>query len=398
MPLDGSISANADSSQELSMPRIIVDFKSIRFSMTIQIGQSFVLQNKGANSLDDVAMMRFIKELPFPLLLTFFALAGFTGMLIWDHSYWWSAREDYSFGYLVPVFAGYMIYERWPQILKAWSALFDRTHGAAESLLITRLAQAVFGLAGAFGLLLFVFGAFIRAASGHAAPASFLMAFSMPLIWGCFLFFVTDFFSEIPRVSVRKRIQWLLLFLFSVFIWLLSSPLPGSIEFKLKLFLLQKVTVVVFFVYDLLGFSIEREGNVLLLPTGRVGVEEACSGIRSLTGCIFSGCFLAAVFLKEFWRKALLIILAVCLAIFTNLLRSLFLTGWAYAYGSDAIGDEVIVPVLGSLGTLHDLTGFLVLGLTVVLLLMLLPVVNFRLQWDEPVDSDAQVSTESDNV
>jgi exosortase/archaeosortase family protein len=45
-----------------------------------------------------------------------------------------------------------------------------------------------------------------------------------------------------------------------------------------------------------------------------------------------------------------------------NLLRSLFLTAWAYAYGSAAIE-----------GTIHDTTGYAVLALTSVCLVLMLP-------------------------
>ena len=96
-----------------------------------------------------------------------------------------------------------------------------------------------------------------------------------------------------------------------------------------------------------------------------VGVADAFSGIRSLTGCPFAGSFLAAVFLDRFWKKILLVGVAMGLAFVTNLLRSLFLTAWAYAYGSDAIG-----------GHLHDITGYAVLGLTSAGLLCLLPLFN----------------------
>jgi exosortase len=118
----------------------------------------------------------------------------------------------------------------------------------------------------------------------------------------------------------------------------------------------------VFTVFSLLGYPLIQEGNVLVLPHGSVGVADACSGIRSLTGCLFAGSFLAAVFLDRLWKKVLLVGAAMGFAFLTNLLRSLFLTAWAYAYGSDAIE-----------GHMHDITGFAVLGLTSVGLLCLLP-------------------------
>jgi exosortase len=115
----------------------------------------------------------------------------------------------------------------------------------------------------------------------------------------------------------------------------------------------------------MLGYPLVQEGNVLVLPTGTVGVADACSGIRSLTACLFAGSFLAAVFLDRLWKKIALIAAALLLAFATNLLRSLFLTSWAYMHGSDAIE-----------GSVHDLTGFAVLGFTCIGLLLLLPLFN----------------------
>jgi exosortase len=132
--------------------------------------------------------------------------------------------------------------------------------------------------------------------------------------------------------------------------------------------LLRKVVTVVAFVFDTLGLPVEQQGNVLALPTGNVGVEDACSGIRSLTGCLFAGSFLAAVFLEKLWKKIALVGSALLLAFVTNLARSLFLTAWAYNYGPHAID-----------GTVHDVAGYAVLGLTVVGLLCLLPVLNLKL-------------------
>jgi exosortase/archaeosortase family protein len=96
-----------------------------------------------------------------------------------------------------------------------------------------------------------------------------------------------------------------------------------------------------------------------------VGVAEACSGIRSLTGCLFAGSFLAAVFLQSRWKQAALVIAALLFAFAANLLRSIFLTSWAYRHGAGSIE-----------GTIHDISGYAVLGLTVVALLCLLPILD----------------------
>lgn len=43
-------------------------------------------------------------------------ILGFALYTIWDQFFWWGTREDYSFGYLVPLFAAYVLYDRWPVI------------------------------------------------------------------------------------------------------------------------------------------------------------------------------------------------------------------------------------------------------------------------------------------
>jgi exosortase len=170
------------------------------------------------------------------------------------------------------------------------------------------------------------------------------------------------------------------LFLFPVLVWLVSAPMVSAIESQLNLALLRRVVTVVAFVFDTLGLPIEQQGNVLALPpvNGRpnnVGVEDACSGIRSLTACLFAGSFLAAVFVRRLWKKITLVVAAMLLAFLTNLGRSLFLTAWAYRYGHEAIE-----------GTVHDVAGYAVLGLTVAGLLCLLPLLNLQLADPEPTE------------
>ena len=59
---------------------------------------------------------------PGPFLAALGIAAGFFAFVAWDQSYWWREKADYSFGWLVPIFALYVVRERWPQILAALSA------------------------------------------------------------------------------------------------------------------------------------------------------------------------------------------------------------------------------------------------------------------------------------
>jgi exosortase len=179
--------------------------------------------------------------------------------------------------------------------------------------------------------------------------------------------------AGIKAAIADPRNQLMLLFLFPALVWIVSAPLVSAVENSLSIFLLNKVTSIVFFIFDMLGLPLERRGNVLAFPRGEVGVAEACSGIRSLTGSIFAGSFLAAVFLDRMWKKIGLVASAMVLAFLTNIGRSLILTAWAYTYGSEAIE-----------GPVHDVTGYAVLGVTTIGLMALIPLFNFRLKIPQP--------------
>ena len=229
-------------------------------------------------------------------------------------------------------------------------------------------------------LVLFLVGGLLRAVSGPANPSSLALAagFAGVLLTAVFLYARTNFSGALP--SLQQRIALTALFTFPAFIWLLSAPLVSVLESKIKLFLLTQVTLIVSALFNFLGYEIFREGNVLLLPNGSVGVEEACSGIRSLTACLFAGSFLAACYVRAAWKKLLLVFLAMCLAFLTNLMRSVFLTFCAYSKGSAVIDAPLILPLIGDIGTLHDVTGFAILGLTTLGLIVLLPIVNFSFE------------------
>ncbi|WP_269522453.1 exosortase/archaeosortase family protein [Coraliomargarita parva] len=323
------------------------------------------------------------KQLPKTHIAVSYMVLGFAAFMIWDQIYWWGEREDYSFGYLVPLFAAYVLYDRWPVIR---SYLFRGAAPEVEPPASVRLgplgkALEVVAMAGFMGaLLLFAIGALLRSVTTPQNPASLAIAAGFTGIVLCAVFIFSKERADGQPMGLKQRLALTCAFLFPAAIWLISAPLVSVLETKIKVFLLTKVTIVVFNVFDVAGFELEREGNVLILPEGQVGVEEACSGIRSLTACLFAGSFLAAVFLDRFWKKVLLVFAAMCFAVITNLMRSLFLTFWAYNNGSNAINEHWVLPLFGDIGSVHDVTGFAILGLTCVGLMLLLPIFNFKLK------------------
>jgi exosortase/archaeosortase family protein len=315
---------------------------------------------------------------PTPFLAALALGAGYLGFVAWDQSHWWRVKQDYTFGWLVPLFVAFVVHDRWPKILSALKSC--GAEGSARAAGWQKwLLRILVGCSLLFGVLMFLLGAFYRAGAGTSQPGTLAITLGaagilLPLL------FLNAPEAAAPRPAgllADARVPLAALFLFPVLVWLISAPMVSAVETQLNLALLRKVVTVVAFVFEFLGLPLEQQGNVLALPKGNVGVEDACSGIRSLTGCLFAGSFLAAVFVDALWKKVTLVSAALALAFVTNLGRSLFLTAWAYRHGPEAID-----------GTIHDIAGYSVLGLTVVGLLCVLPVLN----WIAPPEPAAAAS------
>jgi exosortase len=319
---------------------------------------------------------------PGPFLAALGLSGGFLAFVAWDQSHWWRVKQDYTFGWLVPLFVAFVVHDRWTKIRAALDgcAAAGSPRAAGWQKWLLRLAV---GGAMTCGVLLFLLGAFYRAGAGTSQPGTLAITLGAAGILLPLLFLNAPESPAPARGSLWSdaRVRLAGLFLFPVLVWLVSAPMVSAVESQLNLALLRKVVTVVAFVFDTLGLPIEQQGNVLALPPidgkpNNVGVEDACSGIRSLTACLFAGSFLAAVFVDLLWKKIALVAAAMLFAFVTNLGRSLFLTAWAYNYGHEAIE-----------GTVHDVAGYAVLGFTVVGLLCLLPLLNLRLS--EPIEATA---------
>src|SRR5882757_3728112 len=126
-----------------------------------------------------------ISKPPAPFLAALGLSAGFMAFVAWDQSHWWSRKEDYSFGWLVPLFTTYVVYDRWPQLLGRLQAA-ENGPVSARWVRWTLNTAAGLGLFG--GALFFLLGAFYRAGAGMSQPGTFaltlgMVAIVLPLIY-----------------------------------------------------------------------------------------------------------------------------------------------------------------------------------------------------------------------
>jgi exosortase len=137
----------------------------------------------------------------------------------------------------------------------------------------------------------------------------------------------------------------------AAFLWPLCAPIPPGTYSRLTASLQLWVSTEVVHALHLLGLAAFRAGNIIELAHTRVGVEEACSGVRSLISCIFAGLFFSASLVTRPWARVVIIVLAPLLALAMNFIRSLTLT---------LMADRGIAIE----GFWHNVTGFAVLGVT----------------------------------
>jgi exosortase len=147
--------------------------------------------------------------------------------------------------------------------------------------------------------------------------------------------------------------------LFPLALLLYTFPIPVVLYGEITLPMQLLATRLSEFSLEALGFSVLREGNVLLLPHQRLSVVEACSGIRSLVTLSFF-CLVYAYLAERRNRvRALLFAASIPAAIFVNMVR-ITVTGVLGEYRPEL-----------TKGFAHDLLGwsvfFLGFGLVVAL-------------------------------
>jgi exosortase len=265
--------------------------------------------------------------------------AGMLGAMLiaWSLHLWpqWLHNPDLSHGLFTPLIFLLLLHE-------------SRTRGAPRWLPARAIATAALAATLIGGLVLLALAGVYAAAVGWThALVNFLTATALAVFLAA---------AWIAAAHERLRaipFNWSAAV--SIFLWVLSAPIPPGTYTALTQRLQLWVTGAVLSSLHTLGIPALKNGNIIELADVSVGVEEACSGVRSLLSCIFAGLFFSAALVRSTSHRIVIIALAPLLALGMNIVRSLTLTLLANA-GID-IG-----------GAWHDVTGFAVLGITAALL------------------------------
>jgi exosortase len=131
--------------------------------------------------------------------------------------------------------------------------------------------------------------------------------------------------------------SWLRHFAFSISFILVSVPWPGAVEDFVIHALTQAATVVTVTCLNLFHFPAVQHRNVIELKTGLVGVDEACSGVRSLQATLMVSLFLGELYRAARSRRIVIVFYGTLIAFMCNVGRTFILTAVAAKYGVEAI-------------------------------------------------------------
>jgi exosortase D (VPLPA-CTERM-specific) len=230
-------------------------------------------------------------------------------------------REDYSSSCLIPLIVVYLIWEK-----RAVLANISPTPTRKGLLAI------------AAGLLMYWLG--------ELSGEFFSLYISFWLV-------LTGLVWSHGGTAMLKALAFQLTFLLAMF------PFPNFITtmmtLKLKL-LSSRLGVAILQMY---GLSAYREGNVIDLGFTRLQVVDACSGLRYFIPLIVLSILLSYYFKAAFWKKALLVLSSIPIAVFTNGLR-IASVGILYQYLGPAAAE----------GFFHDFSGWFIFMSSLGLLLL----------------------------
>lgn len=268
-------------------------------------------------------------RLPTPIFW-FLPLAWLWFVLINDLRVEWAVNPQYAYGWAVPFLCLFMLWQRVRMTDNG-----QRATGLRPPSSVLRLPSSIFYLLFALSALLYAPTRLIE----EANPGWRLVSWALALeTIGLTLIFI-HFALGACRTQVSAPKFPFSAFVFPICYFLVAVPWPSLIEQPLIQHFTRMDTSITTELLGWFGIPSMPHGNVIEVATGVVGVDEACSGIRS-----FQATLMLSLFLGEYYRLSVLRRSALCLSGFAlsllfNLARMSLLVWVAARKGISAIAS-----------------------------------------------------------
>ena len=261
----------------------------------------------------------------------------------------WSTNPQYSYGWLVPLLAAYLVWSRWPSRPRA--------------------AEPAHPSWAAWGAALLAFLFLPTHLVGEATPewAAVRWALTLEVVG---LTLLAIYYTA--GAAMMRHFAWPICFFLVAVAW------PVSLETGLTQGLMHQLARLTAELLSWAGYPALAEGNLIHLGTGVLGVDEACSGVRSLQSMLMASLFLGELHRFSTPMRLALVAAGLAIALFFNLVRALLLSSLAITRGIPAISGW------------HDPAGFSILGASFGVLCLL--VWLLRRRSPEPLTATASTT------
>ena len=241
----------------------------------------------------------------------------------------WDLNPQYTYGWGVPLLALYLAFERSQDrpMQTAWSP------SVLYSIVIVSLIALILPLR------------VVREANPDWSP----------LKWFIVLLVISLTLMELIRQGGWKFMRH---FAFPAVFILTAIPWPSLIEQTVIQGLMKAIAAIAAEMLNWFGIPATPSGNLIRLPNGLLGVDQACSGVRSLQTAFMVSLFLGELQRLNLTGRAALLGSGIIAALGLNLARAFALSVIAARNGMEAVNGW------------HDPAGYLSMGLSIAIVLL----------------------------
>jgi exosortase len=243
-------------------------------------------------------------------LASVIVLAGYWLVLVNQLHVEWDVNPQYSYGWAVLFLAAYLILQRWSSRPQPAAVADDLWPTALTSLLA----------------LLYFPTRLVEGCNPEWRVVSWLLAIEVIGLTLC-------------AIWLWKGWPWVRHFWFPLAFFFVAVPWLRGIEMPVIGALTRANAAATVEMLGLMGYPAIQHGNIIEVATGVVGIDEACSGIRSFQASLMISLFFGELFRLPALRRASCVIAGFAFSFIFNVLRTTLLTWVASTKGIAAIAN-----------------------------------------------------------
>ena len=237
----------------------------------------------------------------------------------------WRIDPQYSYGFLVPLLVVGLFLKRWEE--------------RPKPSFLDQLGNRVVGMLFCASGLVLALTIPMSVANPDWRPLGVVAAISAVII-------------SLSVIAWVGGVVWVRHFAFPICFFLIAVPWTRNVEQSVMFKLMSWNAETTLEILHWAGFEAMRQGSLIVVPSGVLDIEEACSGIRSLQSGLMVALFFGELFRLIPSRRILLVLVAVLAAVAGNVCRNSLLALVASSQGLKAVTAW------------HDLAGMMVFLIT----------------------------------